>query len=44
MVGHDYVGVEEVVVSVMVDGLEKKLGVAFDMEEAAAVVGAVVMK
>jgi hypothetical protein len=39
VVRHDDVGVEQVVVSVMVEGLEKKLGVAFDLEEPAAVVG-----
>jgi hypothetical protein len=37
VIGHDDVGVEKVVGSVMIDGFEEKRGVALDLEEAATV-------
>jgi hypothetical protein len=41
VVGHDYEGVEEVVLfgAVVLEGFEEEVGVARNLEEAAAIVG-----
>ena len=39
VIGHDDVGVQQVADAVVVDGVEEEVGVAFDLEESAAIVG-----
>ena len=39
MIGHDYVGVQEVAGTVVVDGFEEECGVTLDLEESAAIMG-----